>query len=339
MRTTDLVVRAPHEDGREDGRARTWVVVGLVVVGALLAALLVRTGVGPLPDPESCTARVGDVEVGLSTTQAENASLIAAVAVRRGLPARAVSIALATAFQESKLENLSGGDRDSLGLFQQRPSQGWGSRAEIRRPLYAINAFYDALVEVEDYQSMRITEAAQEVQRSAFPEAYEEHAEGARALASALTGWSPRRFSCVADEPDVAVESQGTAGLTQRAERVRARLQAAFGPLSLGGFAPGGVTSGHMPGSTHYEGRAVDVFVRPVTEENRRRGWAIASFLVAHAERLALGNVIFDGRIWSSGSSDEGWRSYTPPREGSSADEQAILEHRDHVHVDVVRGD
>ena len=327
--------------GGEDGRATSWLLLAvLVVAGGIVAALLVRSGAGPLPDPESCTARVGDVEVGLSTTQSENAALIAAVAVRRGLPARAVSIALATAFQESKLENLSGGDRDSVGLFQQRPSQGWGTPAQLQRPLYATNAFYDALVEVDGYQDMRITEAAQRVQRSAFPEAYEEHAEGARALASALTGWSPHRFSCVADEPDVTAESQGEDGLTARARQVRRSIESAFGPQSLGGFAPGGVTAGHMPGSTHYEGRAVDVFVRPVDEVNRRLGWAVAAYLVAHAERLTLGNVIFDGRIWTSGrSSEEGWREYRPPREGSTPEEQAVLEHRDHVHVDVVRGD
>jgi hypothetical protein len=311
----------------------------LVAVG-VAGFLLVRSGAGPLPDPERCTARVGGVDVGLSTTQAENASLIAAVAVRRGLPARAVSIALATAFQESKLENLRGGDRDSVGLFQQRPSQGWGTRAQLMRPLYATNAFYDALVKVDGYQDMRITEAAQEVQRSGFPEAYEAHAPGARALASALTGWSPRRFSCVAGEPQGQVQDPGSDGLTPRAERVRASLEAAFGPQSLGGFDPGGVSTGHMPGSAHYEGRAIDVFIRPVDDANRRRGWAMASYLVAHAERLSIGNVIFDDRIWTSGpSSEKGWRHYTPPRKGNTPEEQAILEHRDHVHVDVVRGD
>ena len=343
MPTTDpAATRLPRVLAHaEVGAARTWVLLlVLLAVGGTLGAVLVRSGAGPLPDPESCTARVGDVEVGLSTTQSENASLIAAVGVRRGLPARAVSIALATAFQESKLENLDGGDRDSVGLFQQRPSQGWGTEAQLQRPLYATNAFYDALVQVDGYQDMRITEAAQEVQRSAFPEAYEEHAAGARALASALTGWSPRRFSCVADEPDVAAQGQRSDGLTPRAARVRASLEAAFGPLSLGGFAPGGVTAGHMPGSTHYEGRAVDVFVRPVDEANTRRGWAMAAYLVAHAEELAIGNVIFDGRIWTTGrSSEEGWHRYTPPREGSTPEEQAVLEHRDHVHVDVVRGD
>jgi hypothetical protein len=341
MPTTERRAGDRGSDRGRDGRARTWILLAvLLVVGGVGAVLLIRSGAGPLPDPESCTTRVGGVEVVLSTTQSENASLIAAVAVRRGLPARAVSIALATAFQESKLENLSGGDRDSVGLFQQRPSQGWGTRAQLSRPVFAANAFYDALVEVDGYQDLRITEAAQEVQRSAFPEAYEEHAAGARALASALTGWSPRRFSCVAGQPEVTAQRPGPDGLTPRAEKARAALETAFGPQSLGGFAPGGVTTGHMAGSAHYEGRAVDVFVRPATGANRRLGWAMAAYLVAHAERLAVDNVIFDGRIWSSGrSSEEGWRAYTPPRKGNTPEEQAILEHRDHVHVDVLRGD
>ena len=110
-----------------------------------------------------------------------------------GGAARAVSIALATAFQESKLRNLNHGDRDSLGIFQQRPSQGWGTKAQVRDPYYASNAFYEVLAKIDGFQTMRITEAAQKVQRSGYPEAYEEHAEGARALASALTSSSAHR--------------------------------------------------------------------------------------------------------------------------------------------------
>ena len=88
-----------------------------------------------------------------------------------------------------------------------------------------------------------------------------------------------------------------------------------------------------MEGSTHYDGRAVDVFVRPVSEENNRRGWAIAAYLVTQADRLDIQNVIFDGRIWTSGSrSGDGWRDYEPPSEQG---DRAVLEHRDHVHVDV----
>ena len=326
---------------RTGGRGvRTWVVVLLCLGAGVGAGLLWRTGAGPLPDPEGCRARVGETTVSLTPAQAENAALIAAVAVRRGLPARAVSIALATAFQESRLRNLRHGDRDSLGLFQQRPSQGWGTREQLLDPVYAAGAFYDALVRVEGYQELRITEAAQAVQRSAYPEAYEQHARGARALASALTGWSPARFSCVVDRAGGATEPMGPTGLTPRAEAVRRDVEAAFGDLPLGGFDPAGVSSGHMEGSAHYDGRAVDIFVRPVTEENRRRGWAIASYLVANADRLDLDHVIFDARIWSSGRrSEEGWRAYRPSSaDGASAETRAVLEHRDHVHVDVVAG-
>ena len=341
MRTTDPTTDPAARRRSEVGRARVLLAVLVVVALAGGVGLLVWLGAGPLPDPEGCTAEVDGTEVELTTDQSENAALIAALAVRRGLPARAVSIALATAFQESKLRNIDYGDRDSVGLFQQRPSQGWGSREQLMDPVYATNAFYDELVEVDGYQDMRITEAAQAVQRSGFPEAYEDHAEGARALASALTGWSKARFRCVAAEPSADAEAEGASGLTPRADRVRERLLEVFGDVPVGGFAPGGVDSGHMEGSAHYDGRAVDVFVRPVNAPNKRRGWAIASYLVAHAADLELDHVIFDGRIWTSGRrSEEGWREYSP----SSADDadpatRAVLLHRDHVHVDVVEGD
>ena len=88
-----------------------------------------------------------------------------------------------------------------------------------------------------------------------------------------------------------------------------------------------------MSGSAHYEGRAIDVFVRPISAENKRRGWVMAQYLVAHAKRLGIRHVIFDDRIWSSGRlSEDGWRNYTPPERSG---DRRILEHRDHVHVDV----
>ena len=81
------------------------------------------------------------------------------------------------------------------------------------------------------------------------------------------------------------------------------------------------------------ETRAVDIFVRPVSRPNKERGWAIAQYLVAQADRLAVQTVIFDGRIWTSGSSSgDGWRTYHPPERSG---DPSILEHRDHVHVDV----
>ena len=323
----------PTSSSAQRPRARTAAItllLALIVVAGV--GLLFRQGVGPLPDPEGCTAEVGDVVVDVSTEQAENAALIAAIGVRRGLPARAVSIALATAYQESKIQNLDHGDRDSLGLFQQRPSQGWGTPEQIQTPRYAINKFYDELEKIDGFETMRITEAAQEVQRSGFPEAYEDHAEDGRALASALTGYSRARFSCVVREEDADGQSLNRAGLTPRAAKVRRNLERAFGTQQLGGFAPAGVRTGHMEGSAHYDGRAIDVFYRPITPDNRRRGWAMAHFLVAQADRLGIRTVIFDGRIWTASRSESGWREYDA---GDRPGDRAVLEHRDHVHVDV----
>jgi hypothetical protein len=320
-------------------RRRTTAILAVLAVTAAGAVGYVawREGVGPLPDPEGCTASVGGHTVDISTEQAENAALIAAVAEKRGLPARAVSIAIATAFQESKLRNLEGGDRDSLGIFQQRPSQGWGTEEQIMDPYYSTNAFFDALVRIDGYQDMEITEAAQAVQRSAFPDAYADHEQDGRAIASAMSGNSKGAFTCVVHEHDVSEQSARANGLTPRADAVRGQLNRAFGDLSIGGFAPGGVTNGHMEGSTHYEGRAIDVFFRPVSAENKRRGWVVAHYLVANAARLDIDHVIFDGRIWTAGDqSEDGWRDYHPSdAQGTDDATRIILEHRDHVHIDV----
>lgn len=309
----------------------TALAVGALAVGGVV--LLWDENLVPFVRPDVCTAAVDDHTVTLEPEQAEHAGLIAAIAVSRGLPARAASIALATAYQESDLRNLEGGDRDSIGLFQQRPSQGWGTPEQISDPTYAANAFYDALERIDGYESMEITVAAQAVQRSAFPDAYADHERDARTLASALTGNSPRAFSCrLGGEPDEGDGRLEESGLTSRAEEVRLAVAALFPDQPLGGFAPEGVSTGHMEGSTHYEGRAVDVFVRPVNARNRVRGWAIAHYLVSQADRLAVRTVIFDDRIWSARRSDDGWRDYEPP---TRSGDRSILEHRDHVHVDV----
>lgn len=317
-------------------RRRSATVVGAAALGIIAAVgyVVVHRVAPQFLTGEECTATVEGRTVSLSLEQAENASLIAAISVQRGMPARAASIALATAYQESKLYNLENGDRDSLGIFQQRPSQGWGTREQILDLYYSTNAFYDALDQVEGFESMRITEAAQEVQRSGFPEAYAEHEADARVLASALTGNSPHSFSCTLDDDvDQASDRLLATGLTHRADVVRQEVEAVFGELSLGGFAPGGVSSGHMEGSTHYEGRAVDIFVRPISPDNTERGWAIAQYLAGQADRLSIQTIIFDGRIWKSGSpSADGWRVYDPP---PGPGDRATLEHRDHVHVDV----
>ncbi|MFE1500870.1 hypothetical protein ACFW89_38175, partial [Streptomyces albidoflavus] len=127
---------------------------------------------------EEMLAGSGDVNVpGLSEPkkQIPNAKVIVATGVQKRVPARGQVVALATALQESTLINLDHGDRDSLGLFQQRPSQGWGTREQLMDPVYSSGKFYDRLVKLKDWEQMPVTVAAQKVQRSGFPDAYAKH--------------------------------------------------------------------------------------------------------------------------------------------------------------------
>ena len=262
---------------------RTRFVVFLVVLAAIAGvSVAIWRGAGPLADPEGCSATVAGKTVTLDPEQGQISALIAAVAEDRGLPARAVTIAIATAYQESKIRNIAHGDRDSVGIFQQRPSQGWGTVAQIRNEHYTINKFFEALEKVDGYEDMVITEAAQEVQRSGFPEAYADHEADARVLASALTGNSGGgAFSCVVD----STEDRGTAAA------VASSLTAAFGDLTV------------------TRGTRQDTVV-PVSadDEGNRLGWAVAQYLVAFADPLRIRSVAFDGRTWKVGrDSEDGW--------------------------------
>lgn len=164
-------------------------VTALVVVGATAAvAVLGARWVADELAPPGCVLEAGGTQVSLTPEQTANAATIAGGALRHELGPRAATIALATAIQESKLRNLRYGDRDSVGLFQQRPSQGWGTVEEILDPVFATDAFYDALARVPGWETGVVTEVAQEVQRSAFPDAYADHEGEARVLASVLTG-------------------------------------------------------------------------------------------------------------------------------------------------------
>jgi cell wall-associated NlpC family hydrolase len=118
--------------------------------------------------------------------QVPNAKTIVATGLAMGIPARGQIVALATALQESGLRNLTYGDRDSLGLFQQRPSQGWGTATEILDPVHASTTFYEALEQVSGWQSLSVAQAAQAVQKSAFPDAYAKWEPLATALQKAL---------------------------------------------------------------------------------------------------------------------------------------------------------
>ncbi|MBV8560103.1 MAG: hypothetical protein JO050_04980 [Acidimicrobiia bacterium] len=172
------------------------VAVALVVLLLAAGLLIWRATRGPSGPPTAAGKPCHVQNYGLDVDQARNATTIAAVGKRLGMPDHAVSVALATAYLESGLHNLAHGDRDSLGLFQQRPSQGWGTPAQIMTPHYAAAAFYRRLARVPGWEVIPVTEAAQSVQHSALPDGYAQFEAAARAIASALTGEVPAGFTC-----------------------------------------------------------------------------------------------------------------------------------------------
>jgi hypothetical protein len=250
------------------------VVAALVTIGAYLVSDRLA---GELPFTEGCEATVNGHSTSLSLEEAENAALISAVSIQRGMPARAATIALATAFQESGLRNLSGGHLDSVGLFQQRPSQGWGTVEEISDPYYSTNKFYAALAKIDGYTSMEITEAAQRVQKSAAGQAYAQHEQNARTLASSLTGHSSAAFSC-AVRSDESTAAQPAA--------LRSELRKAFGRLTF---------------SSNASSAAVGV-------SRLERGWAVAQWAVANAKRFGITSVSFANQRWTVEESRAGWQ-------------------------------
>lgn len=128
-------------------------------------------------------AQTAPASSGLDAEQAGNAALIIQIGRELGIPDRGIAIALGTAMQESWLRNLDWGDRDSLGLFQQRPSSGWGTPEQVRDPARAVRVFYGGpsdpngtatrgLLDIPGWQDMSYADAAQAVQISAYPERY-----------------------------------------------------------------------------------------------------------------------------------------------------------------------
>ena len=225
----------------------------------MIAAVVVARSAGQA-SRTGCRVTIGRTSYVMDLEQAANATTIAAVGQRRGLPDHAVTVALAAALQESGLHNLDYGDRDSLGLFQQRPSQGWGTAADIMNPRYAADAFYSRLSQVANWQALAVADAAQAVQRSADASAYAKWEVQARVLALALTGQGADALAC--RYPRLA------------ASGLSAGLGAAIGD-ELG------------PART-------DV---PVSSA---RGWTAALWLVGHAQRYGLSTVAFSGWRWTA---------------------------------------
>ncbi|MFF5206803.1 hypothetical protein [Streptosporangium sp. NPDC000396] len=257
---------------------------GVIAIIAIVIVLAVAITVGvfklldrvtPLAEQgEGCTVTTPAGSLDLDIVQAEVASTIAAVAARRKLPERAVVIAYATAIQESKLVNLPFGDRDSIGVFQQRPSQGWGKPAQLADPVYATGRFFSALVKVKNYLKLPLHKAAQEVQRSADGSAYAQHEDEGKILAAAFTGRVPKAVHCWFPAPKGKTPLPGA----DKAKRGLAR-------------ALGSGTS--------------------LNAASQKYGWLVATWSVAHAQQFGLRRVRYSGQSWTSANGDDGWRADT----------------------------
>jgi hypothetical protein len=241
--------------------------------------------------PPGCQAGTGVAAISLDPGQAAIAAIIAGVAARHKLPREAVTIAYATALQESHMENLTYGDRDSVGIFQQRPSQGWGPAADLEDPVYATTKFFGALVQVPGYTKLPVYRAAQDVQHSADGSAYEQYAEVASLLARYFTGGWPHGVSCW-----YTPSGQADLGSALR------EMAATFGPSGRAGIVVRVTTD---RSAKINDGSAA------VVHAQGDASWTVASWLVANAQQYGLSEVRYAGYVWNATDGSTGWQRAT----------------------------
>lgn len=321
--------------------------VTMIAVGAG-TLFLAPTGEDVSTVPGSPCFELVDAEpIGtLTAEQATNARAIVAAGQAAEVPIRGLVVAIATALQESGLRNLDYGDRDSVGLFQQRTP--WGTLEDRMDPTTSATMFFTGghdldgpgpdgrepgLMSVEGWQSMTIAEAAQAVQRSAFPSAYAKWEATATATVASVTGESPVDCGGGPDGIDSACPqfqpAVAEAGLTPDLIAALRCGNASFPDISSWGCLALG---GHVSNSDHYTGRACDAMV---PDWRSSTGIALGDRVAAYYQRNAavfgVTYIIWRAHIWNSERADEGWRPYSHP--GGRTDPTAL--HMDHVHVSV----
>ena len=342
-------------------RGFRYLLVGLVVLALAVNAALIfgpwmlttqmsaalRGQQQSLSDGGSCTPS-GAVDTkaasaaSLSAAQVGYARTIWQVGEEMGAGDRGGVVGIATALQESTLRNLSYGDRDSVGLFQQRA--GWGSVATRMDPRASARLFYAALLKVPGWKGMTVTGAAQAVQRSAFPDAYAKHEKAATGLVALFESKAPSGSTEAAaamgsamcgnaDAAQCPTTGMGIeAGLTPDALRVLRCLKQRWPQLtSFSGI-------GNRPSNVdrdHQEGRAIDAMVADYKSAGGQQlGDTIASWVVANQSRLGVRYVIWDARIWNVQRSSEGWRTCGSQASCYAGPDDSAA-HRDHVHISV----
>lgn len=208
------------------------------------------------------------------TGQASVAATMVGVVLQRGLPERAAVLSITAAWQESKLRNIApgAGDLDSVGVLQQRPSQGWGTAQELADVATATQRFLDALLNVPGWATEPAAEVIQAVQISADGGLYAQHERKSTAMAKALIGASPEGVSCRFDAPEQVASATAVARLVVQELPVAA-------PDVSG-------TQVAVPGAS----------------------WATAAWFVANANRLGIDSVAYSSRTWSRAN---GWADST----------------------------
>jgi hypothetical protein len=245
----------------------TLIVVVAVAVGGFFGIRALWNSARTHLQADQCTVGKYRFDPG----QAAIASSMVGVVTRRGLPERAATLVIAAGLQESKLRNIApgDGDRDSVGVLQQRPSQGWGSAEQLGDVRFATGAFLDALVKVPNWQQLPLEVAIQEVQISADGSEYAKHAARAAALAGALRGVPPAGISCEFGKPTVVAGADVVAAQVSRDLPVDPPAHA---------------------------GRRVSV---------PGAGWQTVAWFVANADRLGIESVSYDKKTWTRA---HGWK-------------------------------
>ena len=250
----------------------------VVIIVAFLAFFKAKHLPFPAPGVSGCVVHGHRFDVPLDASQAAIAATIAGVAAHRTMPVRAVTIAYATALQESDLANLAYGDRDSVGVFQQRPSQGWGTRRQLLDPVYASTKFFAALAAIPSYQKLRVYKAAQDVQRSADGSAYAQYEPQGAQMAGGFSGARPRAVWCWYSAPIKGKSRLGAAEF---------QLRHAFGFVAI----------------SHSGDPTAQVVVH-----DTRLGWSMAAWLVSHAGKFRIKQVTYQGYQWTAAHAHGGWR-------------------------------
>jgi hypothetical protein len=255
-------------------------VLAALAVGVYLVVRSLGPVIGPVLIGSGCSAASPHQSVLLDTQQAGIAATIAGVAHQQSMPRAAVTIAYATAMQESKLHDLTYGDQDSVGVFQQRPSQGWGPARKLENPIYATTKFFRALKAVHGYQTMPVYQAAQAVQRSADGSAYIQYERMAAEMTSAFTGQRSHAVYCWSlgpspRHPDVDAITEG--------------LGSTFGP------------------ATARMARTGTAHTMLVPIGGTKLGWEVAAWMVTHSSKYGIHQVWFDGYQWRTAAGAKGW--------------------------------